>query len=410
MIEPGQAKSVVAIFTDDDLVIGSKVSWNHGFLSESSDEWLNTAVATYVEPDQKWNSHAAPPVRLEADILADGKPREAGIALRLVRYQPQALRIAEVARRLGRLWGRAQVTLGPRFFRLEDGDWVQWQSDAYLGGGTMIFRIDAYQLDEKWQNTLTLREITGAAFAADGVFAPDLSRPISTPLPPPTSTPGGADWTLTAVTLDSAGASVPALELTGAVPADEGAESIIVEYWLWDGVADPNDDPDAIPWTMVGRYEPSTTKIDLTGLTGNATYYVAITYLVSGIPGDRLVLGPETVADLDVSGQVPSLDLTVETIAATTYTIAATDDWHHKRFTNAAAIAVTVPDHATAAYPVGGRTRMTQAGAGQITLVAAPGVTLNSRGAALKSAGQMAVLEIEKIGTDEWDVLGDVTT
>jgi hypothetical protein len=107
---------------------------------------------------------------------------------------------------------------------------------------------------------------------------------------------------------------------------------------------------------------------------------------------------------------VPSLDLTVETVTATTYTIAATDDWHHKRFTNAAAIAVTVPDHATAAYPVGGRTRMTQAGAGQITLVAAPGVTLNSRGAALKSAGQMAVLEIEKIGTDEWDVLGDVTT
>jgi hypothetical protein len=57
----GQAKSVVATFTDADLVVGSKVSWNQGFLSESSDEWLNTVVGTYVEPDQKWNSHSTPP-------------------------------------------------------------------------------------------------------------------------------------------------------------------------------------------------------------------------------------------------------------------------------------------------------------------------------------------------------------
>jgi hypothetical protein len=35
-------------------------------------------------------------------------------------------------------------------------------------------------------------------------------------------------------------------------------------------------------------------------------------------------------------------------------------------------------------------------------------VTLNSRAAALAGAGQMAVFEIEKVASDEWDVLGDV--
>jgi hypothetical protein len=390
-LEPGQAKSIVATFTDADLVTGSQVSWNHRILSESNPEKVNTVVVRYVEPDQKWNDHAAPVLRVDADIIADGKPREASMTTRLIRYQAQALRVGEINRRLGRLWGRASVQLGPRFCELEDGDLVQWQSARY--GFTITFRIEAYAIDEKFHIKLTLREIAGSVYADDASFPHDQSQPIRAPLPTPTGAPGGGDWTLTAVTLDSSGASVPALELTGATPADENAEAIIVEYWLSDGITDPTDDPDSIAWTMVGRYAPSTTKIDLTGLTGNATYYVAISYVVSGSTGDRLVLGPETVADLDVSGQVPSLDLTVETVTATTYTIAA-----------------TVPDHATAAYPVGGRTRMTQAGAGQITLVAAPGVTLNSRGAALKSAGQMAVLEIEKIGTDEWDVLGDVTT
>jgi hypothetical protein len=320
-IEPGQAKSVVATFTDADLVVGTKVSWNQGFLSESSDEWLNTVVPTYVEPAQKWNSHSAPPARVAADIIADGKPRESQLPLRLVRYLQQAQRIAEIARRLGRLWGRGQVTLGPRFCELEDGDWVAWQSDRYFGGATRILRIDGYQLDEKWQNTLTLRDISGTVYADDATFTPDLSRPTTTPPPPPTSTPSSGTWTLTPTTLDSAGASVPVLELTGDAAADDtGAESVIVEYWKSDGVTDPTADPDSIPWTMVGTYASSTAKIDITGLTGGATYYVALTYVVSGMPGDRLVLGPETVAELDVS---PQVDDAIE--AATSATLQASE-------------------------------------------------------------------------------------
>jgi hypothetical protein len=304
LIEPGQAKSVVASFTDDDLLAGSKVSWNQNFLSESSDEWLNTVVATYVEPDQKWNSHATPPMRVDADIVADGKPREQQIQLRLVRYQPQALRIAEIARRMGRLWGRATVTLGPRFCELEENDWIQWTSDRYFSGSTKTFRVEAYQINEKWQITLSLREINGTVFADDADFPVDLSQPARTPPPPDTSTPDSGDWALAAVTLTSAGAVVPALEITGALPDEESAEAIIVEYWKDDGVGDPLSDPDSVTWTMEGTHAPSTTKVDITSITPGATYYAAISYVVSGIPGDRLVLGPVTVADIDVSPQV----------------------------------------------------------------------------------------------------------
>lgn len=100
--------------------------------------------------------------------------------------------------------------------------------------------------------------------------------------------------------------------------------------------------------------------------------------------------------------------LTIEAVTGTAYTLDASDVWRHLRFTNAAAVALTVPANATVSIPIGARIRCTQAGAGVVTLTPAAGVTLRSRGAALASAGQFAVFEIEKVATDEWDCLGDL--
>jgi hypothetical protein len=306
-LEPGQSKSIVAIITDDDLLAGSKVSYNNGILSESSDEWVNTIVANYVEPTQQWADHAAPVVRDYADIIADGRPREAQVTLRLVKDQGQALRVAEILRRLGRLPARASLTLGPRHCELEDGDWIQLRSDRYLGGGTKTFRIEAYGVDEKWQITLTLREINADVFDGAYSFSSDLSVATPTAPPPDIGSPDSGNWALAAVTLSNAGVSVPALEITGSASDDDSVGTIIVEYWKSDGVINPVTNPDDPPWTMEGPHPPSTTKIDITSVQGGQVYYAAITYVVSGIYGDRLVLGPVTTASIDVSGQVQPL-------------------------------------------------------------------------------------------------------
>jgi hypothetical protein len=108
-------------------------------------------------------------------------------------------------------------------------------------------------------------------------------------------------------------------------------------------------------------------------------------------------------------GGAPNL-LTVDTVAGTTYTLAAADNLHHKRFTNAAAIALTLPKNATAAIPVGIRTRLSTAGAGQVTIAGEDGTVTVLGKNGLKSAGQYAVFEVEKIATDTWLVLGDTTT
>lgn len=304
-LEPGAGKSVVATITDDDLLSGSDVSWNQGVLSESSGEWVNTVVARYVEPSQKWADHAAPVVRKNEDILADGKPKETQITLRLVKDSHQALRIAEIARRLGRLWGRAQVTLGPRFCELEDGDWIAWTSARRFAGATKIFRIEAYSIDEKWQIRLTLREMDALVYGP-ATFDPDLSE-VNQPAPP--ADPEGPDsgaWALTAEMLTSSGASVPALVISGAVD-DPDAAQVIFEYWKDDGVTDPVADPDAPTWSAAGTEGPTVTRREITSVVGGAAYYAAVSYVMSdGFRSPRLVLGPVTVGELDVSGQLPS--------------------------------------------------------------------------------------------------------
>jgi hypothetical protein len=175
-------------------------------------------------------------------------------------------------------------------------------------------------IDEKWQVSLTLREINGSVYADDAIFPVDESVAIPTDPPPDIGEPDSDNWDLAAVVIPSGGASIPALEITGSSADDEMASAIIFEYWKSDGVTDPTVDPDSIPWTSAGSHPPSTTLIDITSVVGGAVYYAAVSYVVSGETGDRLVLGPVTVAGFSV---VPpdSADTTVLTADDTIHSV-----------------------------------------------------------------------------------------
>jgi hypothetical protein len=303
-IEPAQARTPSFAFTDDDLLVGSTVEWNEGILSEADSEWLNTIVPRYVSPDQKWGDHAAPVRRVDADLITDGGPREEDVVLQLVTVERQASDVGEIHRKMGRLFGRGKVALPPRFAEIEEGDWGTWTSARRFGGDTKTFRVESYALDGKWQNALSLREINSAVY--DGVLGAGSSAGSAgtwdTTTPPiDIGTPDSGNWSLTAVTLTSTDASVPALEISGDNTDDTSAEAIIIEYWKSDGVINPTTDPDAPPWIMEGAHPPSTTKVDITSIQGGASYYAAVTYVVSGIPGDRLVLGPVTAGTLSAA-------------------------------------------------------------------------------------------------------------
>ena len=94
----------------------------------------------------------------------------------------------------------------------------------------------------------------------------------------------------------------------------------------------------------------------------------------------------------------------------TSYTLALADIAKCVRLNNANATVLTVPNNSTVAFPNGSQILCAQIGAGQVTVSGGTGVTVNSRGSALKSAGQWALWTLVKDGTDTWMMSGDITT
>jgi len=92
----------------------------------------------------------------------------------------------------------------------------------------------------------------------------------------------------------------------------------------------------------------------------------------------------------------------------TTYTTVLADDGKLITCDNGSPIALTIPPNGTVAYGIGTQINGMQLGAGQVTITAGAGVTLNSAGSKLKTQAQYAVATCCKIGTDTWVVIGNL--
>lgn len=102
--------------------------------------------------------------------------------------------------------------------------------------------------------------------------------------------------------------------------------------------------------------------------------------------------------------------LTANAQTGTTYTLVLADAGKLVTLSNASAITLTVPTNASVAFAAGTSILLAQLGAGQVTVSPAGGVTVNSRGAALKIAGQYGAATLIKTATDTWILSGDITT
>ena len=97
----------------------------------------------------------------------------------------------------------------------------------------------------------------------------------------------------------------------------------------------------------------------------------------------------------------------VNTQVGTTYTILVGDAGRTIRTTSGSAVTITVPLNSAQALPVGTQIEVRQAGAGQVEISPAAGVTLNVNAAlTLKIDSQHASAYLHKVDTDEWDVSG----
>jgi hypothetical protein len=99
-------------------------------------------------------------------------------------------------------------------------------------------------------------------------------------------------------------------------------------------------------------------------------------------------------------------------IAASTqtasYTAASTDAGTVVEMNSASALNFTVPPNSSVAYDIGTVIMIFQLGAGQVTLVAGAGVTLDTP-SSLTTRVQYSTASVRKRATNEWVVAGDIT-
>lgn len=116
-----------------------------------------------------------------------------------------------------------------------------------------------------------------------------------------------------------------------------------------------------------------------------------------GSTGSTGVTGPTGPNGTDINLQTSS------------YTAALVDANAAIEMSNASANNLTIPPHGTVAFAVKTYINVTQAAAGQTSLVAGAGVTIRSR-LGLKLAGQWAGCTLYQRALDEWVAIGDLTT
>lgn len=292
-IDPGEARAAVVTITDQDLVPGSKVrrSW---FLGDADRGWINTVVAGYIEPAHKWQPHTAPVRRDVADVIADRAPREETLTLGFVTWIKQAGRIAEIVRRLGRLQIRADLVLPPRFCELEEGDWIIWQSDRYLGGAAYTFRVDSWGSDKAWHHSVRLRQISASCYS-DTAPLTSGSVAVSQPALPPIAAPAAASWSATGQMIAVAGVQSPTLVVTGAQDHNF-ARFVRIRYAQREAIPPVN----FADWVDAGLHGPDVTRREISVPAGGI-FWAAVSYVVDGVEGASRVLGPVTINSMAYS-------------------------------------------------------------------------------------------------------------
>lgn len=99
--------------------------------------------------------------------------------------------------------------------------------------------------------------------------------------------------------------------------------------------------------------------------------------------------------------------LMINSQTGTTYTLNLADSGKYLRMNNASAITLTVPTNSSAAFGIGTVITVIQVGAGVVTISGA-GVTFNTIDGN-STAGQYGSLQLIKVATDTWDIIGGVT-
>lgn len=111
--------------------------------------------------------------------------------------------------------------------------------------------------------------------------------------------------------------------------------------------------------------------------------------------------------DLAVATDITTAALVGISTQTASYTLVLGDAGKAVEMSNASAVIVTVPPNSSVAFPIGTVVELLQVGAGQVSVAAGAGVTINTA-SSLVARAQWAVLGLRKRATDAWVLSGDM--
>ena len=122
----------------------------------------------------------------------------------------------------------------------------------------------------------------------------------------------------------------------------------------------------------------------------------------------RPVFVPSQILTAQEQNDLATAIIAIRAVTTASTTGVLADDGKLVTMSNASANTFTIPPNSSVAFGIGTQINIAMLGAGQTSVVAGAGVTLNSAGAKLKLDAQYAVCTCVKTGTNEWFIVGNL--
>ena len=167
----------------------------------------------------------------------------------------------------------------------------------------------------------------------------------------------------------------------------------------------------ASAWENVGIEAPVG---GLDAATASATYLrqdtASAVYLPISASSNYLFVGTASATYLTISAAASNYSpLNISEVEKTTnFSLEITDATKLLRVNSASAVSVTVPINASVSFSTGTTVLLYRAGAGNVTISGAAGVTIRSLNSASAIIGQYGQASLIKRGTNEWLLAGNI--
>jgi uncharacterized membrane protein YgcG len=252
----------------------------------------NTVVPTYREESQLWALVAGEQVTSASYIAEDaGEKKIVEVQYPLVQQAAQAHQLATYDLANSREFLTFTVNCRVRALNVRAGDAITVNIPEIAASNQKCIVIGREFNPADLSVTLTLKSETDAKhpFALGQSQVAPAAPALDGYNPSAPGAPAATAWSITGTKITKDGTSIPAIVINGETD-DPNASSVIVEYR-------PVGDP---VWKDWGAFSRNTRQIELTAVTAQTAYEVALSYrTVRGVVSDRLVM-TATAGDMKV--------------------------------------------------------------------------------------------------------------